>query len=480
MALLTHIFVHKSMAMEKNSKQKILNSIGKVYEESKNCRLEDQFFIKVEKELSFLKTYFRTTKSQAFFIALVFALNYKGCSVDQKDLISHLDCNPMALLSYGDDLDYLYDSEIFLKLKTRHSINIVGNSDQIVVNKKISEAIMQNKPMPELREEKINDFPAFLEELYNLGQQRDEEDISTYALFKKAAELISVNSHFPVLKKIDHYNLNIEDKYLFMYLIWKVLMGSDSIDIGKTMEAIYDRASKRINRIQEILKNESLLIKNKLAEIGESGFFNETNLKLTDKSMGILKECGIKLLLDSKKRDNILESSEIKLRKLFFSESEMEQLFMLKDLLGVKKLKATQKRLTDKNLPVGIAALLHGAPGTGKTEIVKQIARETKRNLMKVEISQSKSAWFGESEKIIKRIFTEYKTFLEECKRTPILFFNEADAIISKRKDISRSSVAQTENAMQNVLLEELENFEGILIATTNLVSNLDPAFERS
>jgi len=98
---------------------------------------------------------------------------------------------------------------------------------------------------------------------------------------------------------------------------------------------------------------------------------------------------------------------------------------------------------------------------------------------MKVEISQSKSAWFGESEKIIKRIFTEYKTFLEECKRTPILFFNEADAIISKRKDISKSSVAQTENAMQNILLEELENFEGILIATTNLVSNLDPAFER-
>ena len=57
--------------------------------------------------------------------------------------------------------------------------------------------------------------------------------------------------------------------------------------------------------------------------------------------------------------------------------------------------------------------------------------------------------------------------------------FNEADAIISKRSQNSSSSVAQTENAIQNIILEELENFEGIFFATTNLVGNLDAAFER-
>jgi SpoVK/Ycf46/Vps4 family AAA+-type ATPase len=98
---------------------------------------------------------------------------------------------------------------------------------------------------------------------------------------------------------------------------------------------------------------------------------------------------------------------------------------------------------------------------------------------MKVEISLSKSMWFGESEKVIKRIFTDYKSFAKECERMPILFFNEADAIISKRRELGNSNVAQTENAIQNILLEELENFEGILIATTNLANNLDSAFER-
>ena len=108
-----------------------------------------------------------------------------------------------------------------------------------------------------------------------------------------------------------------------------------------------------------------------------------------------------------------------------------------------------------------------------------QIARETGRDIMKVDISQTKSKWFGESEKLIKKIFTSYSELKKASKKTPILLFNEADAIISKRKDSDSSNVAQTENAMQNIILEELENFDGIFIATTNLADNLDTAFER-
>ena len=61
----------------------------------------------------------------------------------------------------------------------------------------------------------------------------------------------------------------------------------------------------------------------------------------------------------------------------------------------------------------------------------------------------------------------------------PILLFNEADAIIGKRKSAGSSTVADTENAIQNIILEEMEHFDGILFATTNLVENMDAAFER-
>ena len=127
----------------------------------------------------------------------------------------------------------------------------------------------------------------------------------------------------------------------------------------------------------------------------------------------------------------------------------------------------------------GFACLFHGAPGTGKTETVLQLARATGRNLMQVNISDIKSMWVGESEKNIKSIFTRYRKLVAESDKEPILFFNEADAIIGKRLENVQRSVDKMENSIQNIILEEIEKLDGILIATTNLTCNMDKAFER-
>jgi SpoVK/Ycf46/Vps4 family AAA+-type ATPase len=102
---------------------------------------------------------------------------------------------------------------------------------------------------------------------------------------------------------------------------------------------------------------------------------------------------------------------------------------------------------------------------------------------MQVTIADTKSKWFGESEKLIEGIFNNYRETVEKCRKRkeaiPILLFNEADAVFSKRGDVENGRVSQTQNAMQNIILEELEKLDGILIATTNLTQNLDKAFER-
>lgn len=64
-------------------------------------------------------------------------------------------------------------------------------------------------------------------------------------------------------------------------------------------------------------------------------------------------------------------------------------------------------------------------------------------------------------------------------KLKPILLFNEADALFGKRKNVDTGNLTQTENALQNILLEQMEKMDGILIATTNLCDNLDSAFDR-
>jgi SpoVK/Ycf46/Vps4 family AAA+-type ATPase len=95
-----------------------------------------------------------------------------------------------------------------------------------------------------------------------------------------------------------------------------------------------------------------------------------------------------------------------------------------------------------------------------------------------VEIPKINSKWVGESEKNISRVFEEYKMARKQFENTPILLFNEADAIFGNRVQV-QSSVDKMRNSMQNILLQELEDFEGIFIATTNLADHLDPAFDR-
>jgi SpoVK/Ycf46/Vps4 family AAA+-type ATPase len=100
---------------------------------------------------------------------------------------------------------------------------------------------------------------------------------------------------------------------------------------------------------------------------------------------------------------------------------------------------------------------------------------------MKVDIAGLRDKFVGESEKNIKQVFDRYRNLCKRCEVMPILFFNEADAIFGKRSEIGGNSpeVQKMDNAMQNIILQEVENLDGILIATTNLTCNFDSAFER-
>jgi AAA+ superfamily predicted ATPase len=463
--------------MEQTPKFKLLDSIGQLYEKSKKCQLKEAFFIEKDTELITLSDYFNTSKSQSLFIATIFALNYKGDSVDLNDLIRHFDCNPMKILEFNKDFADLHSRGILNKKKSTHRVKVAGANDQFTVNESVCEAILNNEPMPEIQDE-ITDIFELLDEVYQLGQKRDDNDISTLQLYYYTEQLLEQYGEFILLQKIKHFELSIDDKLLYLYLIWKTVTNKET-EVSRALEGFMDRATKRVNYMQDLLVGKNALLQQQLVELVPSSFLNDTIIKLTSVSNDLLKESGITIFNKEKRKDNIIFAKDIIARKLVFSPSEMKQLYLLKDVLQPIQFQQTQKRLQEKNLPKGIVALLHGAPGTGKTEVVKQIAKETNRELMKVDISQSKSMWFGESEKVVKKIFTDYKGFMEGSEETPILFLNEADAIISRRGAVDKSNTRQTENAIQNIILEELENFEGILIATTNLADNLDSAFER-
>ena len=170
-------------------------------------------------------------------------------------------------------------------------------------------------------------------------------------------------------------------------------------------------------------------------------------------------------------------------RDLFFNYDLQDSISTLENILQGEKYNGIKDRFNEKGMTCGIICMLFGDPGTGKTEAVMQLARKTGRNLLKVDISVIRKRYVGKSEKAVKNMFSSYKEIYEKSDTAPILFINEADGIFQKRTgDIEGSpnkTLALDFNTIQNMLLDKLECFEGILIGTSNFIENMDDAFNR-
>jgi hypothetical protein len=180
------------------------------------------------------------------------------------------------------------------------------------------------------------------------------------------------------------------------------------------------------------------------------------------------------------KNDKEIQKAEsITEKPLFFNALVSKQMAQLETLLQEDRFAAVQENLVKHGMRRGFACIFYGAPGTGKTESVLQLARKTGRGIMVVDVPNLRDKYVGETEKNTKAIFDKYRKLCKNAKLAPILLFNEADAVLCKRNEGATGSVDKMENAMQNIILQEMENLEGIMIATTNLTGNLDAAFER-
>ncbi|NLC27660.1 MAG: ATP-binding protein, partial [Campylobacteraceae bacterium] len=123
--------------------------------------------------------------------------------------------------------------------------------------------------------------------------------------------------------------------------------------------------------------------------------------------------------------------------------------------------------------------ILYGPPGTGKTMTAVSLAKSLKKRVLSFDCSKILSKYVGESEQNVRKIFDTYKEMCIKTKSEPVLLLNEADQFLSSRVSGSAGSAEKMHNQMQNIFLEQIERFEGILIATTNFLESFDPAFSR-
>ena len=247
---------------------------------------------------------------------------------------------------------------------------------------------------------------SFARKVKDYIYSRDHDIEKKLALPKLAIRIRNMenyNSNLTCIRKIKEL-VSEEDYRALFYMLCDACANSDIINISRELARLYP-IKERNENIKLFKEEKHKLQRLDLVEmVTMSSLFGEyTVLQLTDKGKLLYFEDDAELFIEKVDRKDLILSSEIKEKKLFFSGRESEQLSLVGETLSEVNYKSLVDRLELKGLPKGVSILLYGNPGTGKTESVMQWARETGRDIIHVDISASKSMWYGESEKNSER-----------------------------------------------------------------------------
>jgi DNA replication protein DnaC len=447
----------------------LLQAIERVVELSKDSKMSQEFMKKAKAEIQLLAKSYGITERQAVLFCV--CMEEGPNRVDYSDLARHLDMRKISVLGYASDIDALVRRRL---LKYRD----VKDEDDFDIPAVVIRSLKHNE-VYQLPQRTGLDCAALFELLGLWFEDLDDDAITPRELREELQSLFDDNPQVGFVRHLKEYHLDDENEMTVAFFC-HLLVNKDDDDIRfNQIEDLFDNSRDFNNAKASLRSGEHRLMKQKLIEHRcEDGIADVTKYKLTEEAKRtLLGELNINAA--EEKLADVLDSAKLPAKQLFFPKDIQRQVDELTSFLQPENYRKIQERMKEKGFRNGFACLFYGGPGTGKTETVYQLARQTGRNIMTVDVPQIKSKWVGESEKNIKALFDRYREQVKRAKLTPILLFNEADAIIGKRKSGAESAVDKMENSLQNIILQEMETLDGIMIATTNLQQNLDKAFER-
>jgi DNA polymerase III delta prime subunit len=389
------------------------------------------------------------------------------------EIAEELNIKTIRLVQHLDDIDELVKRKLIVRRKDyREKTTYCVPADVLQAIRK-----GENYIPPAFTNLDIDDM---FERLADMLEDIDWEETCQDALFTELENLVKENPHLVFSKTILEHELDQKDNAILLYFCHKIVNEDDELMMLHDLQKLFQKKTDAYRENDMFCIGAHSLMQSKIVGYhNDNGFGDRDTFCLTEETKKtLLAELGYKSKHRKSKHGLLLHTS-FPAKTMFYNADEERHIKRLSELLTQDNFKNVLTRLAESGMRTGFPCLFYGAPGTGKTETVYQIARATGRDIMQVDIADTKSMWFGESEKKIKDVFEHYREYVKQNPIAPILLFNEADAVIGKRKDVTTGNVAQTENAIQNIILQELETLNGILIATTNLTQNLDNAFER-
>jgi hypothetical protein len=459
----------------------LLENIGKIITLSGEHSLDEAFFREAKQPLAAVASVLKITPIQAALFSLI--LEHSDEQAVSIGLIAKkMDCGKIQLFKYMDDFETLEEKSL---IKTGganpHSHGINSNLPCYYVPMNVINTLRAGRSF---RNKSYNGLSPemFFETAGGLFTAFHEEDISEATFLSEMNSLVISNKKLAFVQNLKNHNISVKPglDMLAFSCAW-LDDEDDNIPLSRLRQfsgyTVVRNLDRRFNSGEHKLISEGLISRG-----NDDGLADTATWTFTQKAR---ETFFADYDLKGKKQQNrksIIKSDSIEECPLFYPAETESRIKELINLLDEDNFRSVKQRLAERKMPAAFTILFQGSPGTGKTETVYQISRLTGRDIFLVDISETKSQWFGESEKRIKAVFSRYKSILNSSVLAPILFFNEADGVLGKRQELgdTRRGPAQTENAMQNIILSEMENLRGgILIATTNMAVNFDKAFER-
>ena len=431
-----------------------------------------------EAAITYLQERLKLSRIQVLILTSVLYHSVKysgGRNCDMDDLANLLHVHPLRVLQLNNEFNTLDERGYIVNAKGHDgwSLSMVGEA---------REALTNDMPFdPQILKLENNfDFLSRANRFIKDGHRYDEDG----AIVKNINRLMAQNQQLSVVQNLQNIKGEAEMWFMLQMMTTLAIEADSYVSSGDLSQMLPDRT------VRVILKQ----IKDATHPFAQDGYIELRNQAgQVQQGEWVLSQEGWLAMLGSQeevdsivpKEDedeniNMLTSyKQLAQRPLYFSGKTEEQVQTLTKLLNEEQLAKVRQALKAHKMPLGFCCLFYGTPGTGKTELVQQLAIATQRDLFQVNIATLRDKYVGESEKQLKRIFDKYRSLVRTQEHAPILFFNEADAIFGNRMENTQRSVDKMENALQNIILQEMEVLDGIMICTTNLTSCLDKAFDR-
>ena len=460
--------------IDNDEKLTLFTAVCQIVEVVSDSRFNPEIFKAASRPIAYVTNMLGLTEQQAVVYAIVMHLYYDR-QISTMDIGRVLNIPPLKAMIFSDDLEALCKRKFLI-----FNLDDDAPNKSYHITREALDSMQQNRPINE-DNAVISSCEEWFNALDNLVSARCQYKIDYETFSQRVEDLILLNKELPMIQRFmtKGKSLKQEDTLLFVWVCNMVVNDNFETIVPENFKKLYGNLAIFRAQRKSLVNGTSALIKEGLLRLAQNSeqrtqdSFELTPWVITDMLAELELEVKSTIVKDVIPHKSIIE------KQLFYNDKEQKAISQLSALLQPERFVEVRNELKNLGFRSGFACLFHGAPGTGKTETVLQLARSTGRDLMQVNISEIKSMWVGESEKNIKAIFSRYRKLVNESDIAPILLFNEADAIISKRLESVARSVDKMENAMQNIILEEMEQLDGILIATTNLTCNIDKAFER-